>query len=101
MTLIVWPNQSDGGIVVTVPCLECGLSLEEIARKDVPAGVPYVFVEEEELPPLEMREAWDCDFTEPDGYGIGAEAWWQEKQREQDAARPDEGEPDPPPEGEG
>lgn len=91
MTLIVWPSESGEGIVVTMPCLECGLTISEIARKDVPAGLPFVFIEESELPPIELREAWDCDFSDPDGYGIGPEAWWQERLDEQDAAERGEG----------
>lgn len=101
-TLIVYPEDAgEGGVCVMFPCLECGLTIEEIAKKDVPEGRPFVYIEESELPDPELREAWDCDFSEPDGYGIGYDAFMEEKQREQDAARPDEGEPDPPPEGEG
>ena len=84
----------DTGVWVIFPAANCPLSLEDIARKDVPAGLPYVYVDDSELPAPQYREAWDCDFSEPDGYGIGAAAWFEEqeaKQREQDAARSGEG----------
>ena len=34
---IIYPND-EGGVAVITPAPECGLSIEEIARKDVPAG---------------------------------------------------------------
>lgn len=52
------------------------LSIEDTAKKDVPAGVPYLIVEDSEIPTdREFRAAWEADFTNPDGYGLGHEAW--------------------------
>ncbi len=71
---------NDGGIAVIVPASECGLSAEEIARKDVPAGVPYLIVDLDVIPTdRTFRAAWDADFTQPDGTGIGADAWFEER----------------------
>jgi hypothetical protein len=41
-SLIIYPLD-DGGINVIFPC-ECGLTVAEIARKDVPANKPYLFI---------------------------------------------------------
>lgn len=76
--VIIYP--SGDGIAVLFPC-ECGLSLDEIARKDVPAGLPFLIVNAAELPTDPgTRPAWRADFSEPDGYGIGPEAWFAEQQ---------------------
>lgn len=83
---IIYPNDQ-GGVAVIIPAKECGLSIGEIARKDVPAGVPYKIISVSDIPKhREFRAAWEADFSNPDGYGIGHEAWFaenaQEKQEE-------------------
>lgn len=56
------------------------LALEEVARKDVPAGIPYRIVDEADLPPdYSEFDRWTADFSNPDGFGIGAEAWFAEQ----------------------
>lgn len=76
---IIYSNE-DGGVSVIIPAPECGLSIQEIARKDVPAGVPYKIVETSSLPDdRDFRNAWEVEITEPDGYGIGHEAWFAEQ----------------------
>ena len=66
------------GISVVHPTGE--LSIEEVARKDVPAGVAYLIVEDAEVPARQDRQGWAPDFSTPDGHGIGAEAWFAEQQ---------------------
>jgi len=68
----------DGGIVVIFPTGE--LPITEVARKDVPVGTPYFVIDSADLPPLEQQQAWEADFSEPDGYGIGLEAWFEEQE---------------------
>lgn len=76
--LILYPN--DTGVSVIVPSETCGLSIEQIAQKDVPAGVPYKIVNVTDIPSdRTFRDAWEYDFTNPDGYGIGHEAWFQQQ----------------------
>jgi len=71
---IIFPNDT-GGIAMIIPTGE--LAIEEVARKDVPAGIPYLFVEDTvELPDDSFFNAWEADFTTPDGYGVGHEAWF-------------------------
>jgi len=56
---IIYPND-DGGVSVIVPAAECGLTIEEIAAKDVPAGKPYKIIDASELPSdRTFRAAWE------------------------------------------
>jgi hypothetical protein len=71
-------NNNDGGVSIIHPTSE--LPIEEVARKDVPAGVPYQIVDETDIPTdREFRNAWEANITEPDGCGIGQEAWFAEQ----------------------
>jgi hypothetical protein len=76
---IVYPKETDDGIVLVYPNLACGLTLEEIARKDVPAGVPFIIVDNADLPDYAFFDAFEADFSDPAGYGIGADAWFAEQ----------------------
>ncbi len=54
---IVYQND-DGGISIIVPA-DCGLTIEEIAAKDVPAGKAYNIVDVSEIPTdRTFRNAW-------------------------------------------
>lgn len=76
---IIYENET-GAVCVVIPALSSGLTVEEVARKDVPAGVPYLIVEDTEIPSdRTFRNAWGADFTNPHGHGIGAEAWFAEQ----------------------
>lgn len=46
---IIYPN-NDGSVAVVIPAAECGLTIEEIAAKDVPAGKPFKIVNYSDLP---------------------------------------------------
>lgn len=77
--VIIFPND-DGWLSVVNPAPECELSIEEIARKDVPAGKPYHIINANQLPQEHMFfEAWEADFSNPDGQGIGHDAWFAEQ----------------------
>lgn len=61
-TVVIHPNTDEGAtnVVVMVPNLECGLTLEQIIAKDVPPGVPYKVVDYAELPQDPMFfNAWE------------------------------------------
>jgi hypothetical protein len=76
---IIHPTDN-GGVAVIIPAPECGLSIEEIARKDVPAGKPYHIINSDQLPTDDMFfSAWEADFSNPSGYGIGHDAWFAEQ----------------------
>ena len=56
---IIYPTD-DGGVAVIVPAAECGLSIEQIAAKDVPAGKPYKIVDVADIPEdRTFRNAWE------------------------------------------
>ena len=61
-------------VSILTPC-ECGLSLEEIGGKDVPAGLPFWIVSSDFIPDdRTMRDAWEIDpieMGEPSGVGGG------------------------------
>lgn len=50
----------EGGVAVIIPASECGLTIEEIAAKDVPAGKPYKIVDVSDIPEdRTFRGAWE------------------------------------------
>jgi hypothetical protein len=72
---IIYPT--DDGVAIIVPAPECGLTIEEIAAKDVPAGVAYKIVDATDIPEdRTFRGAWEANITEPDGVGLGYDAWF-------------------------
>ena len=55
---IIYPT--DDGVAIIVPAAECGLTIEEIAAKDVPAGTPYKIVDVADIPTdRTFRNAWE------------------------------------------
>ena len=67
---IIYQND-EGGVSVIIPC-ECGLTIEEIAAKDVPTGLPYKIVDVADLPDA-PQETWDVDEADLTD-GIGGES---------------------------
>ena len=52
----------EGGVAVIIPVAECGLTIEEIAAKDVPEGVSYHIVDVSEVPSdRTFRGAWSWE----------------------------------------
>ena len=50
--------QTETGVAIIHPTGE--LSIEEVAKKDVPAGVPYKIVEDSDIPSdRTFRNAWE------------------------------------------
>jgi hypothetical protein len=50
---------NEGGVAIIVPA-DCGLTIEEIAVKDVPAGKPYQIVDVADIPTERtFRAAWE------------------------------------------
>jgi len=67
---IIYKND-DGGVSVIIPA-DCGLTIEQIAAKDVPTGLAYKIVNVADIPAdRSEREAWavdEADLTD----GVGA-----------------------------
>jgi hypothetical protein len=56
---ILYPTD-DGGVAVIVPAPDCGLTVEEIAAKDVPEGKPFKIVDAADIPEdRTFRDAWE------------------------------------------
>jgi hypothetical protein len=55
---IIYLN-NEGGVSIIVPA-DCGLTIEQIAAKDVPAGKPYKIVDVSDIPSdRTFRNAWE------------------------------------------
>jgi hypothetical protein len=55
---IIYPTD-DGGVAILIPA-DCGLTIEEIAAKDVPEGKPYQIVDVSDIPEdRTFRNAWE------------------------------------------
>ena len=55
---IIYPR--NGGVAIIVPAAGSGLTLEQIAAKDVPSGVPYKIVHVNDIPSdRTFRDAWE------------------------------------------
>jgi len=55
---IIYPTD-DGGVAILIPA-DCGLTIEEIAVKDVPEGKPYKIVDVADIPTdRTFRNAWE------------------------------------------
>ncbi len=56
---IIYPTD-DGGVAIIIPAPDCGLSIEEVAEKDVPVGKPFKIIDTEEVPTdRTFRNAWE------------------------------------------
>lgn len=74
---IIYTNDN-GSVSVIVPAPECGLTIEQIALKDVPFGKPFKIINASDLPSdRASRNAWTVDAVDlTDGvgadYGVGS-----------------------------
>lgn len=56
---IIYPND-EGGVAVIIPAPNCGLTIEQIAAKDVPQGKPFKIVDVTDIPTdRTFRNAWE------------------------------------------
>lgn len=56
---IIYPTENNG-VSIIIPASECGLTIEEIAAKDVPQGKPYKIVDVNDIPfDRTFRDAWE------------------------------------------
>lgn len=79
---IIYPN-GNGGICVVYPTGE--LPIDQVALKDVPAGLPYLIVDDSDIPTDDtFFGAWTADFSNPHGHGIGHYAWAAQQAQSQE-----------------
>jgi hypothetical protein len=66
---IIYQND-EGGVVILIPA-DCGLTIEQIAAKDVPTGKPYKIVDVADIPSdRQWRNDWTVDAADlTDGVG--------------------------------
>lgn len=58
---IIYPTP-EGGVAVIIPAPNCGLTIEEVAAKDVPRGVTYQIVDVADVPSdRTFRNAWTME----------------------------------------
>ena len=73
MTQRIIYSNDDGSVSVIIPAPDCGLTIEQIALKDVPFGKPFKLIDVANLPTdRTQRNAWavdEADLTD----GIGAD----------------------------
>lgn len=56
---IIYPT-ADNGVAIIIPVPDCGLTIEQVAAKDVPAGVTYRIVDVSSIPTdRTFRSAWE------------------------------------------
>lgn len=56
---IIYPTP-EGGVAVIIPAPDCGLTIEQIAAKDVPVGVDFRIVDAADIPAdRTFRGAWE------------------------------------------
>ena len=59
MKRIIYPTD-EGGVAIIIPAPECGLTIEEIAAKDVPEGKEYKIIDTADVPSdRTFRNAWE------------------------------------------
>lgn len=79
MTKRIIYQTDDGGVAVIIPAPDCGLTIEQIALKDVPFGKSFKIVDVTDLPAdRAARNAWTVDVADlTDGvgadYGVGSD----------------------------
>lgn len=81
---VIYP-QPNGVVAVIIPTEEflASYTVEDLAAKDVPAGVPYKIIDAADVPTdRTFRNAWEADFSAPDGHGLGHDAWAAQKAAE-------------------
>jgi hypothetical protein len=71
MDRIIYQNDN-GGVAVIIPAPNSGLTIEQIAAKDVPTGKPYKIINVSDIPSgRDERNQWvvdEADLTD----GVGA-----------------------------
>jgi hypothetical protein len=75
--------QDDGTMVTIFPSPDFlkMYSIDDLAKKDVPVGIPYKIISASDLPTdTKFRDAWTADMSNPHGYGIGHDAWIAEQE---------------------
>ena len=62
-TVVLYPHTEDGvtTVAILIPAANCGLTLEQIIAKDIPAGTPYKIIAYSDLPDLMFQNSWEWE----------------------------------------
>ena len=75
---VIYPSDN-GGVIILFPVKDCGLTVEQVALKDVPYGKPFKIINVSDLPSdISQSAAWvvnEEDLTDGFGadYGVGSD----------------------------
>ena len=70
---IIFEND-EGGVSIIIPAPSTGLTIDQVAKKDVPAGKEYWIVDVADIPTdRTFRNAWELDSTMGNAHGIGGQ----------------------------
>lgn len=67
--------QASGEIAIIF--LQGGDDYQEVCKRVTPNGAPYLIVPDDDLPTdWSTSAAWEADFSNPDGFGMGAQRYF-------------------------
>jgi len=69
--IAIYKENGSNNLSILIPAKNCGLSITEICKKDVPTGVKYKILNISDLPDRDFMGAWEFDFSK-DFDGVGA-----------------------------
>jgi hypothetical protein len=79
-------EKEDGSVGFMQPVLVPGTTVMDVAQKDVPVGKPFLLVASEDMPSEPIyHPAWEVDFSDPDGHGLGHDGWMLSKNPDYEA----------------
>lgn len=82
---VILYDDGDGGVGMISPC-DPSRPIHDIALQAVPEGRDFLIVDQADLPEnLDYRDAWQADFSDADGQGLGHEKY-RLRQQELNAA---------------
>lgn len=80
---VIYPYGDSNGIAILYPTGE--VPFEDVCLKDVPEGVPFKIIDQSDIPQDDsFRDAWEADFSNPDGYGMGHYKWLEMKNNKEE-----------------
>lgn len=81
MSKVIIYQSDNGGVTLVIPVVDCGLTVEEIARKDVPPATRYAIIDAKDVPSDHtFFDAWEVEHADlNDGIGLGSQQWFIEQ----------------------
>jgi hypothetical protein len=80
---IIYPNKYKSLCLIS-PADNTHMSIQDIALKDTPFGLPFLIINDSDLPyNFDFFMAWEADFSNPHGHGLGAHRYFIEKAKEE------------------